>query len=354
MKKIKFKAPTFWLGKPYDIRALLAWPLSILYELIFQYNYKRLLKRYPQDPLPRPVICVGNCVVGGAGKTPIVTYLAKMLKAHGYSIGLISRGYGGKIKDPTPVNILQHTSDDVGDEPLLLASLAPTWIGLDRLHSATRAIQAGAEVLIMDDGLQNPMIAKDLSFLVVDGQQGFGNSHLIPAGPLRETLKSALLRSDAVVIMGHDAHNVRDYIADLQLKIGKELPIFKGHLRPSPEALEKISHKPLFAFAGIGYPQKFFRILEESGGDVRKRQAFADHYPYSKATVHRLIEAADKHGLQLITTLKDWVRLPKDYQTMIPYFDVAFQPNDQAFFQRFILGRVEQMVVDRNKNITPM
>lgn len=344
------KAPHFWFGKAYDLRALLLWPFSLLYESISRYHYQQIQARYPQQPLNVPVLCVGNCVVGGAGKTPIVTYLATLLKAHGFSVGLISRGYGGKIKETTSVNISQHTAQDVGDEPLLLANLAPTWIGLDRLYSAKRAMRAGSAILIMDDGLQNPMISKDLSFLVVDGQQGFGNHHLLPAGPLRESLNRALSRVDAVVIMGHDVHNVRDEICIFQEKLGKKFPVFKANLRPTSQALNKVKEQPLLAFAGIGYPQKFFRLLEESGGDIRIRQAFPDHYFFKPSMLDKLIEKARKENLQPITTLKDWIRFPHKYKELIPYFDVVFKPNDEAFFNRFVLGKIEQFLHDRQKS----
>src|SRR5579864_4492798 len=222
---------------------------------------------------PVPVICVGNLVAGGAGKTPVVLSLARRLIAEGRRVHILSRGYGGRLAGPVAVDPLRHGAGDVGDEALLLAEAAPTWIARDRAAAAERAAAAGASLLLLDDGFQNPTLAKDFSLVVVDGQFGVGNGRVLPAGPLREPLGSGLARADVVVLMGDDRAGVTSLLA------GKT--VLRARLLPENAAA--FAGRAVVAFAGIGRPAKFFASLEEVGARLAARHAFPDHHPYRAA-----------------------------------------------------------------------
>ncbi len=252
-----------------------------------------------------PVVCVGNATAGGAGKTPVAIAVASLLKESKVAFAFISRGYKGRLHGPALVNPALHTADDVGDEPLLLARHGPCWIGKNRLATARRAIAAGAALLILDDGLQDPRLEKTLSLLVIDGAYGFGNRLLLPAGPLRDRKDLAFHKADAVVMIGKDAHN-------LLKDCPKTLPAFHATLRPaSPENFTRQSY---VAFAGIGQPKKFFDMLEALGATLAQTASFPDHHRYRKKDLVSLQHLAKKHGARLITTEKDAVRLPLDFR----------------------------------------
>jgi tetraacyldisaccharide 4'-kinase len=248
---------------------------------------------------PVPVICIGNLVVGGAGKTPVTLSLARRLRERGCRVHILSRGYGGGLSGPVAVDPARHTATDVGDEPLLLAEVAPCWVAHDRVAGARAAIAAGAELLLLDDGFQNPTLAKDLSLVVVDGGYGFGNGRLLPAGPLREPLIQGLARADAVVLMGDDTAGVAARVT------GKLLL----RARLVPENAGDVAGRAVIAFAGIGRPAKFFATLESAGARVLGRHAFPDHHRYADSELARLRAAAERAGAMLVTTAKDWVRL---------------------------------------------
>src|SRR5690242_5245426 len=200
---------------------------------------------------PVPVICVGNLVAGGAGKTPVALSLAQRLAKRGRRVHILSRGYGGRSPGPLAVDPARHTAADVGDEPLLLAEVAPTWVARDRVAGAKAAIAAGAELLLLDDGFQNPTFAKDLSLVVVDGGYGLGNGRVLPAGPLREPLPRGLARADAIVLMGEDSAGVAPITA--------EKPLCRARL--VPENPGEVAGRTVVAFAGIGRPEKFFATV---------------------------------------------------------------------------------------------
>jgi len=246
-----------------------------------------------------PVICCGNVTVGGTGKTTLALDLGARIAARGRAVHFLLRGYRGSVQGPHRVKA-GDTAARVGDEAILLAALAPTWIGADRAATAQAAVAAGAEVLVLDDGLQNPGLHKDLSLLVVDGAVGFGNGRVLPAGPLREPLAMAAARCHATVLIGADA-------ADSMAMLPP--PVLRARLQPGAEIAALVGCRVL-AFAGIGRPQKFFAMLAEAGVIVAGTMSFADHHPYSATDLRRVMDEAARLGAKPVTTPKDAVRLP--------------------------------------------
>lgn len=254
---------------------------------------------------PVPVLCVGNPTIGGAGKTPVVQALVAALQARGASPHVLLRGYGGRLAGPLRVDPSVHDAAAVGDEALLHARIAPTWIARDRAAGARVAAAGGAEVLVLDDGFQNPTIRKDLSILVVDGAAGLGADRVFPAGPLREPFERALRRARAVVLMGEDRCGLTGRLAGLQ---GGGAAILRARLAPC-DPLPFAAGAPVVAFAGIGRPEKFFETLRAAGADIAATRPFPDHHPYSRAELDALAATARDAGAALITTEKDAVRL---------------------------------------------
>jgi tetraacyldisaccharide 4'-kinase len=259
---------------------------------------------------PVPVLCVGNLVVGGAGKTPVALDLAQRLAARGAVPHILTRGYGGSLPGPIRVDPAQHSYREVGDEALLLARVAPTWICADRVQSARSAIAAGATVLVLDDGFQNPSLVQDLKFLVVDSVYGLGNGRLIPAGPLREPAASGFARADAIVLMG-------DGPGDFARLAGGP-PVLRACLTPTAEA-PALTGARVVAFAGIGRPEKFFATLGLFDAEVVGRHPFPDHQPYSQLMLEGILAEAERAAARVVTTEKDWVRVPAELrQRIIP------------------------------------
>jgi tetraacyldisaccharide 4'-kinase len=252
----------------------------------------------------RPVICVGNINLGGAGKTPIVLALARALSARGVKPHLLTRGYGGSEAGPLRVDPSRHAFAQVGDEALLLAEAASTWVAHDRVRGARAAIAAGADLVILDDGLQNPGLAKDFSLAAVDGEYGFGNGHVLPAGPLREPLSAGLARVQAAVLIGQDRHG-------LGAELARRVPVLEARLEPDPAVGTAFAGKRVLAFAGIGRPEKFFATLEGLGAILVGRVPFPDHHAYRPAEIERLLADAARENAILVTTAKDRVRLPR-------------------------------------------
>ncbi len=271
-----------------------------------------------------PVLCVGNLVAGGAGKTPVALSLGRRLMDQGRKVHFLSRGYGGFKAGPLRVDPNSHRAVDVGDESLLLAAAAPTWISRDRALGA-RASADGADVIIMDDGFQNTSVVKDLSLLVVDGGFGFGNGRMIPAGPLREPVAPALGRAGALVVIGEDEAG----IASRPDVLARGLPVLKAGVEPGPEA-EGLKGNSVVAFAGIGSPEKFFDTLRRIGCDVVAVHAFPDHGPYSAGDIRRLKTEAEEKKATLVTTEKDFQRLPKSERDSIRVLTITLQWADEA------------------------
>lgn len=251
---------------------------------------------------PIPVICVGNAVVGGTGKTPIVLDLAARLTARGIAVHCLTRGYGGAARGITRVDPRHHTSPEVGDEALLLADTAPTWAGADRAAAARAAVAAGAQALLMDDGLQNPTLEKTASLLVIDGATGFGNGRLLPAGPLREPVARAAARCRAAIMIGADQTGAA-------AALPANLPILQATLAPGPDMLAQAG-RIVLAFAGIARPRKFFATLEQAGMVLAECRSFADHHSYTARELASLRFRAAALGAPLVTTWKDFVRIP--------------------------------------------
>lgn len=279
---------------------------------------------------PVPVLCVGNVVAGGAGKTPVALSLGERLMKQGRKVHFLSRGFGGTQAGPLAVDPATHTVRDVGDEALLLAAQAPAWIAADRLAGARAAAQ-GADAVIMDDGFQNPAVAKDLSFLVVDGRYGFGNGRMIPAGPLREPVADAMGRADVLVVMGDDEAGVGNHPAVQE----QGLPVLKAQVRPGT-LVGELKGGPVIAFAGIADPEKFFATLEDAGCDLSARHAFPDHHPYSPQDIQRLKTEAGEMKASLVTTAKDAARLsPRDLEG-IKVLTISVEWSDEALLDEVL------------------
>lgn len=319
-----WRQPDFWVDKN-SLKVRLLKPFSLLYSF---FSRRRLLAHAPYYGLV-PVVCVGNITMGGAGKTPLVHFIIGHLRSQGIQRPhIITRGYGGHAKDSEKVTSMS-TSRRVGDEALLHAVWAPTWVGADRVASVMHAAQDGADIIVMDDGLQNPSVFKDLSILVIDGPYGLGNGEVFPAGPLRETLASVLDRVHAVVIIGED-------IQGLEGKVPSHIPVFRASIQLVDQDVAARAKKPLLAFCGIGRPQKFFDSLNSSGLKVEVTRAFPDHYSYQDRDLTALFQQAKRDGLDCVTTEKDYVRLPVHHQAHVYKMRAEIVMDDGAAFNQFL------------------
>ncbi len=289
------KTPAFWTRR--DWRSTLLLPAAWLYRAADR--VLRSLKRPYRAPVP--VICVGNLTVGGSGKTPTVIYLVQHLIEQGKAVHVVSRGYGGSMTGPLAVDLARHSAEQVGDEPLLIAAYAPTWIARDRAAGIKAAVAAGAEVVVLDDGFQNPSVEKDLSIIVVDAGFGFGNGRTLPAGPLREPVAQGMARADAVLLIGTPPEPWPDRF--------HEKPVLRASLVPKYSGIG-LEGARVLAFAGIGRPEKFFQTVRELGAEIVESESFADHQIYSRVLVERLLARADAKDLMVVTTEKDAVKLP--------------------------------------------
>lgn len=291
------RAPNFW-WQPEGGRLLS--PLGFIYGAVA--GWRMQLQGHRAGV---PVVCLGNLTVGGAGKTPAALAVARVLLAAHERPFFLTRGYGGGLKGPLRVNPSMHKATDVGDEPLLLARLAPTIVARDRVEGAKLACSAGAGVIVMDDGFQNPSLAKDLAVILVDGRRGIGNGRIMPAGPLRAPLKMQVARAQALVIIG--AADGASAIADMAKREGAT--VFHGRLEPDRAVLAALGRRKVLAFAGIGDPEKFFATLAAAGVNVAERVGFPDHHRYRAAEAQTLIARAAAKNLMLLTTEKDAARL---------------------------------------------
>ncbi len=271
-----------------------------------------------------PVLCVGNLVAGGAGKTPLALDIGARLAGRGIAVHYLTLGYGGGAAGPLRVDAEHHGARQVGDEALLLARTAPTWVARDRRAGARAAVAEGAALIVMDDGFQNPALAKDVSLIAIDGGFGFGNGRLMPAGPLRENIAGGLARASAVVLIGDDEARVGERLAELSSP-----PVLRAHLRPGPEARD-LAGQAVVAFAGIGRPAKFFATLRDIGCRVVASHAFADHHVYRAADLARLEDEARAADAQLVTTAKDAERLPPAAKDAVRVLTVTLEWDDET------------------------
>ena len=329
------REPAFW-HRPSSWKSHLLRPLAALYGAVAA----RRLQRKGSDA-GIPVLCVGNYHMGGAGKTPTVLALAKILRELGERPVVLSRGYGGKLRGPVMVDPARHNATDVGDEPLMMASHLPVVVARERIDGVALARSQRASVILMDDGFQNPAIAKDGSLIVIDGIRGIGNGKVFPAGPLRAPLPPQLARTDALVVVG--GGTASDAIAaEIKTRGG---PVFAAHLRPEAPSLARLAGKRVLAFAGIGDPQRFFRTLRSHGIEVVQQRGFADHHPFSPGEIEALLADARRDVLTLVTTEKDLARLksgaalPDWAQDIVPFL-VVLEFEDLSRMRKFLSERL--------------
>lgn len=302
------RAPAFWWKPSPDVVAHMLSPFGAIYGAIAARRMQRAGER-----VSVPVICVGNFVAGGAGKTPTAIAIARELQRAGETPFFLSRGYGarGVVTSPVVVDADMHTSADVGDEPLLLARVAPAIVCADRVAGARMAVAKGASVIMMDDGLQNPSLAKDLRIAVVDGGVGVGNGLCIPAGPLRAPLAAQLALTDALIIIGDgDAGAKLEAMAK-----SRSLPVIRARLSPDVDVSAKLRGQRVLAFAGIGRPAKFFETLESIGAKIVVTRSFPDHHRFSAEQLCELRKQAEATDALLVTTEKDQARIGPTFAT---------------------------------------
>jgi tetraacyldisaccharide 4'-kinase len=252
-----------------------------------------------------PVFCIGNYHVGGAGKTPTVLALVELLRDFGETPIVLSRGYGGRLRGPVMVDPDHHGAADVGDEPRMLARTVPVAVARDRIEGLALAKSQGATVIVMDDGFQNPAIAKDASLIVIDAHRGLGNGCVFPAGPLRAPLLTQIARTDALIVVGEGS--AADAVAAAVAVQDK--PVLTAQLMPDDAALSALRGQRVMAFAGIGDPDRFFRMLRANAVEVVDQRAFADHHPFTQDEIETLATEAKRNALTLVTTEKDLARL---------------------------------------------
>lgn len=289
------RAPAFWWQAPGLWSGVLA-PFGAIYGAIAGARMQRAGARANV-----PVICVGDPTVGGAGKTPVAIAVAKTLIAQGKRPYFLTRGYGGREPGPLLLDPAKHGAAEVGDEPLLLAAVAPVVVSADRVAGAKLAAQSGADVIVMDDGFQNPALFKNLSLLVIDAKGGVGNGRVFPAGPLRAPLMQQLERANAAVLIGNGEAGEQ---AARQAR-----QVLRATIVPDAGAAAALQGKALLAYAGIGRPEKFFATLESVGGNIAERRAFPDHHAFSAGEASELLSAARRRNLTLVTTGKDLARM---------------------------------------------
>ena len=319
------KTPAFWKTKNLIAKSLL--PFGIIYSAATGLR----LKMKSAQKIGLPVLCVGNLTAGGTGKTPVAIALASLLKNCGYNPAFVSRGYGGRLSNIL-VDPHVHTAKEVGDEPLILAREAPVSINADRYLAALNAQKNGANLIIMDDGFQNPGLYKNISFLVFDGGYGLGNGYPLPAGPLRENFAQGIKRASAAIIIGKDRYDIAS--------LCKNLPIFSGKI---VSQLPKLSTRQVIAFAGIGRPQKFYDSLAEHNVKIVDTIDFPDHHFYTNAELRNMVEQAETSGAELITTSKDFVKIPPELQYRFKVLDIKIKWDNEKSLEQFILEHLKQI-----------
>ena len=310
--------PAFWQRD-----GVLPWLLAPAAAVAAGHTARRVAR--PGWRAPVPVLCCGNAGVGGTGKTTLALDLARRLGARGVAVHCLTRGYGGRSKGVLRVDPARHDAELVGDEPLLLAAVAPTWVAADRAAGARAAVAAGAQALLMDDGLQNPTLTQNAALLVVDGAVGFGNGRVMPAGPLREPVAAAASRCRAAVLIGPDAAGARAVLPP-------DLPVLTAALEPDA-ALPGVR---VLAFSGIARPSKFHATLRQAGAIVAECAAFPDHHRFTPRELERVLTRATALGAMPVTTPKDAVRLPGAVRTQVRVVGVSLRWDDPDGLERLL------------------
>lgn len=329
---MNFFAPSFWYHPHKNIAARCLSPFTLI---------PHFLSRYRSFSTPKkvsvPVFCCGNVTVGGTGKTPIAIDLAKRLQELNKVPHFLTRGYKGKEKEEAQLICPGcHTAEDVGDESLLLAKIAPTWRGKNRYLTAQKAIHHGADCLIMDDGLQNTTLHKDFSFLIIDGETGFGNNMLLPAGPLREKPQNIYPDIHAVIIMGSDKQRISQ-------SLPKNLPILNASYIPNLD-IQFLQTKQIIAFAGISRPKKFFQMLYDYGLSLSRCIPYPDHHLYRQKDLKYLTSLSETSGTILVTTSKDAVKLPQYLLRNIYIVDVNIFYDNPSQINDIILQNIPHKI----------
>jgi len=322
---MKLATPPWWYERKPSQRATraLLMPLSWIWAGV---TARRIAAAKPIDPGP-PVICVGNVTMGGVGKTPVVREIARRMNEHGVAAHVLSRGYGGRLAGPVRIDPARHSSAEVGDEPLMLAADLPVWTARDRAAGAQAAAAAGAQAIVMDDGHQNPSLRKALSLVVVDGETRgdawpFGDGRVFPAGPMREPLKAGLARADAAIVL-------------LPADLAAADPALLAELAPTPVLTAQLQpvapppKGPQMGFAGVGKPWKVEQALKAAGCELVDFAGYPDHFAYDAESLRRLAERAQQYGAGLVTTEKDWVRLPADWRARVTAWPVRASFDDE-------------------------
>ncbi|MDR0695783.1 MAG: tetraacyldisaccharide 4'-kinase [Holosporales bacterium] len=314
------KAPRFWSEKDSTLARYLK-PVSDVYTAVASMR----LNSVKPERLQIPVICVGNIVIGGSGKTPVVELVCNILKSNASKPHIISSGYGGYIKNVVMVDATMHTHLQVGDEPMMLSTVAPTWIGQNKANAGKAAELAGADVLVMDDGMQNNSLEKDLQVLVIDSLQWFGNEHVFPAGPLRESIRSGLKKADVVIIIGESDKALEETI----WSNSPDVPVC--HAKMHVKRHVNVPNNRVLGFCGLGYPSKFRNTLISEGYDLVDFVSFPDHHRYTISELQRLISTARNVDASLITTMKDYVKIPEVLRVNISILEISLRIDDDSF-----------------------
>jgi tetraacyldisaccharide 4'-kinase len=317
-KEIWMQPPRFW-NNSHSVVAICLAPLSWVYGAATALR----LRNGARVRMDVPVICVGNINMGGTGKTPTVIDLVMRLQGMEKTPVVVSRGYGGALTGPVMVTP-KHTADDVGDEPVLLSGFGPVCVSRDRAMGAAMAVAQGADVIILDDGLQNPALQYDLTITVVDRGVGFGNGRVFPAGPLRESVGRGLARTDIVLAIGSSG----------DVATG-DVPLITGILKPLETGMDW-GGLHAYAFAGIGRPEKFFNTLRDLGAKVVQTREFGDHQKIPVAMLKRMDADAWEKGAQLVTTEKDAARLPNEWQQQVLTLPVRLAIDDDAVLDAWL------------------
>ncbi|MCV6577360.1 MAG: tetraacyldisaccharide 4'-kinase [Cohaesibacter sp.] len=329
------RAPKFWQTR--GLKALMLYPVSLLYA---RFSLSRFNKK-ARYKARLPVLCIGNLVAGGAGKTPTALAIGKAAVKLGLKPVFLTRGYRGKLQGPVVVDLDKHSMADVGDEALLLAQVAPTIVSADRIAGAKLAEEMQAHILIMDDGFQNPYLYKDFNLVTIDAQQAIGNGFVMPAGPLRAPLLPQVRRLDQFLVIGEG--NSAPKLRQMAARLGKA----SSHAYFHPEPTTLLEGTRVLALCGIGRPEKFYQTVTDLGLDLVDRYEVADHHAYSNADAQQVLHKAKEQNLVIVTTAKDHVRLSgmsgaaEDLAKAAKVIDISMVFDDRAF-PRLVLEQTQR------------